>query len=203
MNCNYIGYARVSTKEQNEDRQIIALVEFGVAETSIFVDKTSGKDFERDNYKKMLKKMKTGQILVVKSIDRLGRNYEEIIEQWQFITKKVGADIIVLDMPLLNTTIHKDLLGTFISDIVLQILSFVAQNERENIKQRQAEGIANAKVKGIKFGRPVKFRAIEYIDIYRRYKHKEISISEAMGLIGCGRFTFYRMMKELKENKYI
>ena len=196
MNCDYIGYARVSTKEQNEDRQIIALEEFGVAESSIFIDKASGKDFERNNYKKMLKKLKNGQILVIKSIDRLGRNYEEITEQWRIITKKIGADIIVLDMPLLDTTTHKDLLGAFISDIVLQLLSFVAQNERENIKQRQTEGIAVAKAKGIKFGRPKKYKTSDYIDILQKYHKREISQKQAKILIGCSDATFYRISAE-------
>ncbi len=192
------GYARVSTKEQNEDRQIAALVEYGVPMRYIYIDKQSGKDFERDNYKKMLGKLKKGKIVVVKSIDRLGRNYEEITEQWRYITKKIGADIIVLDMPLLNTTIHKDLLGTFISDIVLQLLSFVAQNERENIRQRQAEGIAAAKTKGVRFGRPAVYAPNEYAEIIEKYRMKTIDRQTAVSMIGCSTATFYRMIKEIE-----
>ncbi len=148
------GYVRVSTREQNEDRQLIALSEAGVSEEQIFADKQSGKDFERPSYKKMLKKLKKDDLLYIKSIDRLGRNYEEILEQWRIITKEKGVDIVVLDMPLLDTRRGKDLMGTFLSDIVLQLLSFVAENERSNIRQRQREGIAAAKARGVRFGRP-------------------------------------------------
>ena len=146
------GYIRVSTREQNEDRQVIALREVGVPERNVYIDKQSGKDFERPQYKKLLRKMKKDDLLYIKSIDRLGRNYAEILEQWRFLTKEKGIDIVVLDMPLLDTRRGKDLLGTFLSDIVLQVLSFVAENERTNIRQRQAEGIAAAKAKGIRFG---------------------------------------------------
>ena len=142
------GYIRVSTREQNEDRQVIALREVGVPERNVYIDKQSGKDFERPQYKKLLRKMKKDDLLYIKSIDRLGRNYAEILEQWRFLTKEKGIDIVVLDMPLLDTRRGKDLLGTFLSDIVLQVLSFVAENERTNIRQRQAEGIAAAKAKG-------------------------------------------------------
>lgn len=147
------GYARVSTKEQNEQRQLIALQEFGVAEQNVFVDKQSGKDFERPNYRKLIKKLKPDDTLVIKSIDRLGRNYEEILEQWRIITKERGTAIVVLDMPLLDTRKNRDLTGTLIADIVLQLLSYVAQTEREFIRQRQAEGIAAAKAQGVQFGR--------------------------------------------------
>ena len=150
------GYVRVSTKEQNEDRQMIALRELAVPERNIFIDKQSGKDFERPQYKKLLRKMKKDDLLCIKSIDRLGRNYEEILAQWRILTKDKGIDIMVLDMPLLDTRRGKDLMGTFLSDIVLQVLSFVAENERINIRQRQAEGIAAAKAKGVRFGRPPK-----------------------------------------------
>ena len=148
------GYIRVSSKDQKEDRQQIALKEVGVDPQNIYVDKQSGKDFNRPQYKKMLRKLKKDDLLYIKSIDRLGRNYEEILQQWRILTKEKGVDIVVLDMPLLDTRRGKDLMGTFLSDIVLQVLSFVAENERTNIKQRQAEGIAVAKAKGIKFGRP-------------------------------------------------
>ncbi len=150
------GYIRVSTREQNEDRQVIALREVGVPERNVYIDKQSGKDFERPQYKKLLRKMKKDDLLYIKSIDRLGRNYAEILEQWRFLTKEKGIDIVVLDMPLLDTRRGKDLLGTFLSDIVLQVLSFVAENERTNIRKRQAEGIAAANAKGIRFGRPPK-----------------------------------------------
>ena len=148
------GYIRVSSKDQKEDRQQIALKEVGVERQNIYVDKQSGKDFNRPQYKKMLRKLKKDDLLYIKSIDRLGRNYEEILQQWRILTKEKGVDIVVLDMPLLDTRRGKDLMGTFLSDIVLQVLSFVAENERTNIKQRQAEGIAAAKAQGIKFGRP-------------------------------------------------
>ena len=148
------GYIRVSSKDQKEDRQQIALKEVGVELRNIYIDKQSGKDFNRPQYKKMLRKLKKDDLLYIKSIDRLGRNYEEILQQWRILTKEKGVDIVVLDMPLLDTRRGKDLMGTFLSDIVLQVLSFVAENERTNIKQRQAEGIAAAKAQGIKFGRP-------------------------------------------------
>lgn len=148
MTGSIYGYVRVSTREQNEDRQLIALREVGVSDKNIFMDKQSGKDFERPQYKKLLRKMKKDDLLYIKSIDRLGRNYEEILQQWRIITKDKGVDIVVLDMPLLDTRRGKDLMGTFLSDIVLQVLSFVAENERTNIRQRQTEGIAAAKGAG-------------------------------------------------------
>ena len=151
---NIYGYIRVSSKDQNEDRQLIALNEVGVERKNVYLDKKSGKDFDRPQYKKLLRKLKKDDLLYIKSIDRLGRNYEEILQQWRVLTKEKGIDIVVLDMPLLDTRRGKDLMGTFLSDIVLQVLSFVAENERTNIKQRQAEGIAAAKSKGVKFGRP-------------------------------------------------
>lgn len=151
---NIYGYIRVSSKDQNEDRQLIALNEVGVERKNVYLDKKSGKDFDRPQYKKLLRKLKKDDLLYIKSIDRLGRNYEEILQQWRILTKEKGIDIVVLDMPLLDTRRGKDLMGTFLSDIVLQVLSFVAENERTNIKQRQAEGIAAAKAKGVKFGRP-------------------------------------------------
>lgn len=199
-NINYIGYVRVSTREQNEDRQVIALREYGVPAKNIYTDRQSGKDFERRNYRLMLKRLKKGRVLVVKSIDRLGRNYEEIIEQWRHITKEIGADIAVLDMPLLDTTNNKDFLGTFIADLVLQILSFVSQNERENIHQRQAEGIAAAKARGVHFGRETVFHANNYIEIFEAYRDRRISLTEAVGRIGCSRCTFYHMLHELRMN---
>lgn len=151
---NLYGYIRVSTREQNEDRQILALKDFSIPEKNLFIDKQSGKDFERPQYRKMVRKLKKDDLLYIKSIDRLGRNYSEILEQWRILTKEKGIDIVVLDMPLLDTRRGKDLMGTFLSDIVLQVLSFVAENERSNIRQRQAEGIAVAKARGVRFGRP-------------------------------------------------
>lgn len=163
------GYVRVSTKEQNEDRQLIAMHAVGLSTENIVVEKQSGKDFERPNYRKLLRQLREGDILYVKSIDRLGRNYEEIIEQWRIITKVKGADIVVLDMPLLDTRKGKDLMGTFLSDIVLQVLSFVAENERGNIRQRQAEGIAAAKARGVKFGRPSVPLPGNFQEVYRQW----------------------------------
>ena len=191
------GYARCSVKTQNEDRQLIALKEFGVPSKWIMVDKQSGKDFNRKNYQKLLKKLKGGDVLVIKSIDRLGRNYDEILKQWRYITKDIGADIVVLDMELLDTRQHKNLLGTFVADMVLQILGFVAESERENIRQRQAEGIAAAKARGVKFGRPKKFIADNYTEIRKLYRQKKISKKEAKQRIGCGESTFQALMREL------
>jgi len=169
------GYVRVSTREQNEDRQLIALHEQGVAHKNIFMDKQSGKDFNRPQYKKLLRKIKRDDLLYIKSIDRLGRNYEEIQNQWRILTKEKGVDICVIDMPLLDTRRGKDLVGTFLSDIVLQVLSFVAENERTNIRQRQAEGIAAAKAKGVRFGRPPKPLPGNFEEVYRRWEKGEIT----------------------------
>ena len=169
------GYIRVSTKNQNEDRQLIALSGLKIREKNIFTDKQSGKDFERPQYKKMVRKLKKDDLLYIKSIDRLGRNYAEILEQWRILTKEKGVDIVVLDMPLLDTRRGKDLMGTFLSDIVLQVLSFVAENERTNIRLRQAEGIAAAKAKGVRFGRPPKPLPPNYHEVYRRWKVGEIT----------------------------
>ena len=193
------GYARVSTREQNEERQIISFVEYGIDKQNIFIDKQSGKDFERKNYKRLIKKLKTGDVLVVKSIDRLGRNYTEIIEQWHYITQTLVVDIVVLDMPLLDTTKSKDLLGTLISDIVLQLLSYVAENERNTIRQRQAEGIAAAKKRGVKFGRP-KINAADYFEILAGYDNKTLTREQAKDMIGCGETTFFRLIKEYRKS---
>lgn len=184
------GYVRVSTKEQNEDRQMIALRELAVPERNIFIDKQSGKDFERPQYKKLLRKMKKDDLLCIKSIDRLGRNYEEILAQWRILTKDKGIDIMVLDMPLLDTRRGKDLMGTFLSDIVLQVLSFVAENERVNIRQRQAEGIAAAKARGVRFGRLPKPLPPNFRTVYQRWKHGEITGTEAAKECGMPLSTF-------------
>lgn len=167
---NTYGYIRVSTREQNEDRQLIALREIAVPEKNIFLDKQSGKDFERPQYKKLVRRMKKDDLLYIKSIDRLGRNYEEILEQWRMLTKEKGVDIVVLDMPLLDTRRGKDLMGAFLSDIVLQVLSFVAENERTNIRQRQAEGIAAAKARGVRFGRPPKPLPENFHRVYQEWR---------------------------------
>jgi DNA invertase Pin-like site-specific DNA recombinase len=169
------GYIRVSSRDQNEDRQQIALSELSIPEKNIFMDKQSGKDFERPQYKKLVRKLKRDDILYVKSIDRLGRNYDEILEQWRILTKEKGIDIVVLDMPLLDTRRGKDLMGTFLSDIVLQVLSFVAENERTNIRQRQAEGIAAAKAKGVRFGRPPKPLPDNFHSVYQQWKSGKIT----------------------------
>ena len=193
------GYIRVSSKDQKEDRQQIALKEVGVERQNIYVDKQSGKDFNRPQYKKLLKKIKPGDLLYIKSIDRLGRNYEEIQNQWRIITKEKNADIYVIDMPLLDTRRGKDLLGTFISDLVLQLLSFVAENERTNIKQRQAEGIAAAKAKGIRFGRPPKPLPDNFHEAYQRWKQGEITGTAAAKECGMPLSTF-RYRAEIYEN---
>ncbi len=190
MIMSVYGYARVSTREQNEDRQLIALLEAGVDMKRIYIDKRSGKDFERPKYKQLLKRLKKDDLLYVKSIDRLGRNYEEILEQWRCLTKEKGVDIVVLDMPLLDTRRGRDLMGTFLSDIVLQILSFVAENERENIRQRQAEGIAAAKAKGVKFGRPQKPLPPNFADAYKSWVTGEMSGSDAARLCNMPLTTF-------------
>ena len=194
-----IGYARVSTINQNEDRQIQELIKYGVEEKRIYIDKQSGKDFHRPSYMKMLKRLKKGDVLVVKSIDRLGRNYREIQEEWRIITHKRNADIVVLDMPLLDTTRSKDLLGTFIADLVLQLLSFVAENERMNIRQRQAEGIAAAKKRGVKFGRPSKPLPDNFYEVYKAWKNKKITQKEAAKACNMAETTFYDKARKFEK----
>ena len=191
------GYARVSTKEQNEQRQIVALEEFGLDRKQIFTDKQSGKDFERTNYRKLVRRLKEGDTLVVKSIDRLGRNYEEILEQWRIITKDKGAAIVVLDMPLLDTRRNRDLTGTLIADIVLQLLSYVAQTEREFIRQRQAEGIAVAKAQGVRFGRPPLEKPEDFPAVQTAWQKNEISAREAARRLSVTHKTFLRWAHEL------
>ena len=186
------GYARVSTREQNEERQLIALTGFGIAESAIFVDKQSGKDFERTQYRRLMRKLKDGDTLVVKSIDRLGRNYEEILEQWRIITKEKHAAIVVLDMPLLDTRQNRDLTGTLIADIVLQLLSYVAQLEREFIHQRQAEGIAAAKAQGVRFGREPLPVPAEFPEVLDCWKHGKIGSRRAGALLGVSQTTFLK-----------
>ena len=189
---NLKGYARVSSVNQHEDRQIIELVAYGVAEKNIYIDKQSGKDFNRSSYKKLYKALKKDDLVVIKSIDRLGRNYNEIQEEWRKITKLKGADIVVLDMPLLDTTKSKDLLGTFIADLVLQLLSFVAENERINIRQRQKEGINAAKKRGVRFGRPPLIMPEEYEDYYKLWQNKKITAKEAAEILDIPLWAFYK-----------
>ena len=187
---NTYGYIRVSTRDQNEDRQLIAMRELSIPEKNVFLDKQSGKDFERPQYKKLVKKLKPDDLLYIKSIDRLGRNYGEILEQWRILTKEKGIDIVVLDMPLLDTRRGKDLMGTFLSDIVLQVLSFVAENERTNIRQRQAEGIAAAKARGVRFGRPPRPLPENYHSAYQRWKAGAITSTAAARECGMPLSTF-------------
>ena len=196
------AYIRVSTKHQNIDRQYEEIKALEIDDKYIYIDKESGKDFDRTKYQKLIKKLKKDDLLIIKSIDRLGRNYHMILEEWSRITKTIGADIKVLDMPLLDTRIEdKNLVGKFISDIVLQVLSFVAENERTNIRQRQAEGIRIAKEKGVKFGRPKAVLPPNTNDILDKYINKEITNIEAAKLIGISRGTFFRLVKEKKSLK--
>ncbi len=185
------GYVRVSTREQNEDRQLIALRKVGVEDQFIYMDKQSGKDFNRPQYKKLLRKIKKDDLLYIKSIDRLGRNYEEILQQWRMLTKEKGVDIVVVDMPLLDTRRGKDLMGTFLSDIVLQVLSFVSENERTNIRQRQAEGIAAAKAKGVRFGRPPLPIPDNFYEVYKAWRSKKLTLKEAANACDMPVGTFY------------
>lgn len=187
-----------SSTDQNEDRQMIAMREAAVPEKNILMDKQSGKDFDRPNYKKLVKGLKAGDILYILSIDRLGRNYEEIQNQWRILTKEVGIDICVLDMPLLDTRNGKDLMGTFIADLVLQILSFVAQSERENIKKRQAEGIAAAKARGVKFGRPEKAAPDNFGRIVRAWEQKKLAFTDVLAACDMSEATFYRRLREYR-----
>lgn len=188
--ANSYGHVRVSTKEQNEDRQVLALKELNIPPQNLYIDKQSGKDFERPQYQKMMRKLKKDDLLYLKSIDRLGRNYTEILEQWRIVTKEKGVDIVVLDMPLLDTRRGKDLMGTFLSDIVLQVLSFVAENERTNIRQRQAEGIAAAKARGVRFGRPPKPLPENFPSLYQQWKAGQITASVAAKLSNMPLSTF-------------
>ncbi|WP_270844891.1 recombinase family protein, partial [Thomasclavelia ramosa] len=190
---NIYGYARVSSKDQNEARQIIALSQFPVKKENIYIDKFSGKDFDRPKYSELIKILKEQDILVIKEIDRLGRNYEEILEQWRVITKEIKADIVVLDMPLLDTRTRKEnLTGTFIADLVLQILSYVAETERQSIKQRQREGIEAAKKRGVKFGRPCIPVPEEFYDLKEKWLNKKITSREAATTINVSQDTFLR-----------
>lgn len=191
VNHTLYGYARVSTRDQNEGRQLIALKELAIPSQNIFVDHQSGKDFNRPQYRRLVRKLRRDDLLYIKSIDRLGRNYSEILEQWRLLTKEIGADIVVLDMPLLDTRLGKDLMGTFLSDVVLQVLSFVAENERVSIRQRQAEGIAAAKARGVRFGRPPLPLPDNFPALSRAWKNKELTLTQAAALCRMPVSTFY------------
>jgi len=197
MNSKRFGYGRVSSKDQNEGRQVAAFAELGISERDVFIDKQSGKDFNREQYQILKNALREGDLLYVKSIDRLGRDYNMIVEEWRDITKNIKADIIVIDMPLLDTTQHKDLLGTFISDLVLQVLSYVAEQERAFIKQRQKEGIAEAKASGkVKFGRPCIEKPTNFDEVVTRWKNKEITAVDAMKELNLKKNSFYSLVKE-------
>ena len=196
MKNKIFGYARVSSKEQNVERQLVAFKEYGIEERDIYIDKQSGKDFNREQYNTLKHILRENDLLVIKSIDRLGRNYEMIVNEWKDITKNIKADIVIIDMPLLDTRKNKDLLGTFISDLVLQILGYVAEQERTFIKQRQKEGILVAKNNGVKFGRPKIEKPLNFDDVVLKWKNKEIKTKDAMELLGLKPNTFYNMVNK-------
>ena len=192
------GYVRVSSADQNEDRQLFAMEKLEISSEQIFVDKQSGKDFNRPCYKALMNKLKQGDLLYIKSIDRLGRNYDEIQNQWRILTKERGIDIAVIDMPLLDTRLHKDLIGTFISDIVLQILSFVSQSERENIRARQKEGIISAKARGVRFGRPIKKPPENFGTLVKQWERGDLTFEQILAQTRLTEATFYRRLRELR-----
>ena len=192
------GYVRVSSNDQNEDRQMLALKEKGVDPSNIYVDKQSGKDFNRPQYKRLLRKLKSGDLLYLLSIDRLGRNYVEIQNQWRILTKEMGVDICVIDMPILDTRQGKDLMGTFVADLVLQVLSFVAQSERENIRKRQEQGIAAAKARGVHMGRPVKSVPEDFDKLVMEWEKKKLALNELLKICNISEATFYRRLREHK-----
>lgn len=198
-NLTEYGYVRVSSRDQNADRQLLALQELNIPGKNIYVEKQSGKDFERPQYRKMVRRFKRDDLLYIKSIDRLGRNYAEILEQWRILTREKGVDIVVLDMPLLDTRRGKDLLGAFLSDIVLQVLSFVAENERASIRQRQAEGIAAAKIRGVKFGRPPIPLPDNFHEVHRAWRGKKISLRQAAQACHMPEGTFYAKAVKLEK----
>jgi DNA invertase Pin-like site-specific DNA recombinase len=198
---NTYGYVRVSTIDQNEDRQMLAMGRLGIPPANIFTDKQSGKDFNRPAYKSLTKKLRPGDLLYIKSIDRLGRNYEEIQNQWRVLTKDRGVDVAIIDMPLLDTRNGRDLVGTFLADIVLLILSFVAQNERENIRQRQSEGIAAARARGVRFGRPVKKPPEDFAALVKQWERGKLPVSELLAHTGLKEATFYRRLRELRATR--
>lgn len=195
---NQYAYVRVSTREQNEDRQRLAMQELGIPKQRIYTDKQSGKDFNRPMYRKLLKRLQAGDLLYIKSIDRLGRNYEEILEQWRYLTKEKRVDICILDMPILDTRRNGDLIGVFIGDVVLQVLSFVAENERKNIRERQREGIAAARLRGVNFGRPEKPLPENFETAYRDWQEKRITGTEAARSCGMAKSTFYNRANKVR-----
>ncbi len=203
MHMKTYGYIRVSSTDQNEDRQRLAMRARKIPPDNIFTDKQSGKDFQRPQYRRMVKKLRPGDLLYILSIDRLGRNYREIQEQWRVLTKERGVDVCVIDMPLLDTRTAKDLMGTFIADLVLQILSFVAENERANIKKRQEQGIAAAKARGVRFGRPEKPVPGDFPEIVRKWERQELDIGGVLKLCGMSDATFYRRLKEFREENLV
>lgn len=196
------GYVRVSHRDQNEGRQIDAMKSAGILPEQIYLDKQSGKDFERPKYKELITRLDDHSLVYVKSIDRLGRDYDEVLEQWRKITKEIGADIVVLDMPLLDTRRGKDLMGTFLSDIVLQVLSFVAENERDNIRQRQSEGIRVAKAKGVRFGRPEAKLPDNFEEVYDMWAHGDVTVDMAASSCGMSHSTFYRKATKRKKQNH-
>ena len=196
-----LGYVRVSSLDQNECRQMLAMSELKIPSDRIFIDKQSGKDFERPAYKAMLKELNSGDLIYIKSIDRLGRNYDEIQNQWRILTKERGVDIAVIDMPLLDTRLNKDLMGTFIADLVLQILSFISQSEHENIRMRQQEGIAAARARGVQFGRPVKKPPENFADLIKQWERGNLTIDEVLRQTGLKESTFYRRLREWRLTK--
>jgi DNA invertase Pin-like site-specific DNA recombinase len=198
---NTFGYVRVSSADQNEDRQLIAMSELQIPSAQIYIDKMSGKNFERPQYKALVRRLKPGDLLYIKSIDRLGRNYEEIQAQWRVLTKEKGIDIAVIDMPLLDTRNGKDLMGTFIADLVLQILSFVAHTERDSIRKRQAEGIAVAKARGVRFGRPVRKPPENFRELVRGWERGKLTLEDVLVQTGLKEATFYRRLRELRAKK--
>jgi len=195
------GYVRVSSADQNEDRQLLAMSALEIPRARIFMDKQSGKDFNRPAYQALVRRLRAGDLLYIISIDRLDRNYEEIQNQWRILTKEKGVDIAVIDMPLLDTRNGKDLMGTFIADLVLQILSFVAQSERENIRKRQAEGIAAARARGVRFGRPVKKPPANFVSVVKQWEGGELHITEVLAKTGLKEPTFYRRLRDLRQVK--
>ena len=197
---NKFAYIRVSSRDQNEDRQLLAISDLHISPKNIYIDHQSGKDFNRPAYRRMVRRMKKDDLLYIKSIDRLGRNYEEIQNQWRYLTKEKGIDIAVLDMPLLDTRRGKDLVGTFLSDIVLQVQSFVAENERTNIKQRQAEGIAAARLRGVRFGRPPKPLPPNFYSVYQQWRKGDLSVSNASKACNMSRTTFHRRAKQYENS---
>lgn len=200
MESRRLGYIRVSSKDQNEERQVAAMKEKGITERDIFIDKVSGKDFQRENYQLLKRIIRPGDILYIHALDRFGRNKDQIVQEWNDITKNIQADIVVLDMPLLDTTQYKDSMGTFIADLVLQILSWMAQEERDRIRKRQREGIDAALKQGTTFGRP-KFQVTDtFRDAYKEWKEGNITATQAMQRAEVKKTTFYKLVKELEEN---